>query len=53
VKLVFVDRRGRPKEATITLTEDPALEVVPVETTSGGALTATQRAFRERWLGRQ
>jgi S1-C subfamily serine protease len=53
VKLVFVDRRGRPKEATITLTEDPTLEVVPAETISGGSLTAAQRAFRERWLGRQ
>jgi predicted metalloprotease with PDZ domain len=53
VKLVFVDRTSRAKEATVTLIEDPSIEVVPVETVSGGTLTAAQRAFRERWLGRQ
>jgi predicted metalloprotease with PDZ domain len=53
VKIVFVDRSRRAKEATITLAEDPTIEVVPAETISGGALTAAQRAFRERWLGKQ
>ena len=38
------------KTASITLAEDPHLEVVPVET-SGTNLTLTQRAFRDRWLG--
>jgi predicted metalloprotease with PDZ domain len=53
VKIVFVDRRSRAKEATITLAEDPTLEVVPAETIGGGALTPAQRQFRERWLGKQ
>jgi predicted metalloprotease with PDZ domain len=53
VKLTFVGRSGRAREATITLAEDPSIEVVPVETIGGAALGATQRAFRERWLGRQ
>jgi predicted metalloprotease with PDZ domain len=47
--VVFVDRTRTPKTATITLAEDPHLDVVPVE--SGGALTAAQQAFRSRWLG--
>jgi predicted metalloprotease with PDZ domain len=51
VKFVFVGRSGRAREATITLVEDPSIEVVPVETTSGGSLSVAQRAFRERWLG--
>jgi predicted metalloprotease with PDZ domain len=53
VKLAYVDRTSRSKEVTVTLAEDPAIEVVPVETVSGGTLTAAQRAFRERWLGKQ
>jgi predicted metalloprotease with PDZ domain len=51
VKLVFVGRSGRAKEATVTLAEDPSIEVVPAETISGGTLAPAQRAFRERWLG--
>ena len=49
VPVVFVDRTGAAKTATITLAEDPHAEVVPVE--SGGTLTAAQKAFRDRWLG--
>jgi hypothetical protein len=49
VTVVFTDRTGASKTATITLTEDPHVEVVPVE--SAGALTVAQQTFRSRWLG--
>jgi len=45
VRIVFVDRGGRSRTATVTLAEDPHLDVVPVEMP-----TAAQRAFRGRWL---
>jgi len=48
VSIVFVDRTGTAKRASITLAEDPHTDVVPIE---GSALTAAQRAFRDRWLG--
>ena len=47
VPIVFTDRTGRSIRATVTLAEDPHLEVVPVETP-----TAAQKAFRARWLGK-
>jgi predicted metalloprotease with PDZ domain len=46
VRIVFIDRTGRPKAATVVLAEDPHLEIVPIE-----APTADQKRFRERWLG--
>ena len=46
VRIVFVDRSGRSRTATVTLAEDPHLDVVPIDTP-----TAPQRAFRDRWLG--
>lgn len=49
VPVVFVDRTGVAKTATITLIEDPHTDVVPVEVS--GTLSAGQKAFRERWLG--
>ena len=49
VRVVFVDRTGIAKTASVTLAEDPDTEVVPVE--SGGTLTPAQKAFRDRWLG--
>ncbi len=48
VAVVFVDRTGAPKTASITLAEDPYTDVVPVE---AAALTAAQKTFRESWLG--
>jgi predicted metalloprotease with PDZ domain len=48
VPVVFVDRTGVAKTASVTLAEDPHTEVVPVDT---GSLTAAQKAFRDRWLG--
>lgn len=50
VEIVFADRLGAVKTSAVILVEDPHLEVVPVEV-SGGAFTATQKTFRERWLG--
>ncbi len=49
VPVVFADRGGRQRTATIALAEDPAFELVPIERV-GAALTAAQRTFRERWV---
>ena len=45
ISIVFTDRTGQSKSATVTMAEDPHLEVVPLD-----APTAAQKAFRERWL---
>jgi predicted metalloprotease with PDZ domain len=47
VRVVFVDRTGAAKTASVTLAEDPHIEVVPVD---AGSLTAAQKTFRDRWL---
>jgi predicted metalloprotease with PDZ domain len=47
--VTFVNRTGRPRTARLTLTADPALELLPIES-AGGKLTAAQRLLRERWL---
>jgi predicted metalloprotease with PDZ domain len=49
VPVVFADRGGRQRTTTMTLAEDPAFVLVPVER-DGAALTAEQRTFRERWV---
>jgi predicted metalloprotease with PDZ domain len=49
VSIVFIDRAGESKTASITLAEDPHLEVVPAET-AGVAVTPAQHQFRDRWL---
>jgi predicted metalloprotease with PDZ domain len=48
--ITFKRRGGATGTASITLAEDPALDIVPVES-AGGTLTADQKAFREAWLG--
>jgi predicted metalloprotease with PDZ domain len=48
VTIGFVDRAGHAKTASITLADDPHVEVVPAETSS--EITQAQRAFRDRWL---
>jgi predicted metalloprotease with PDZ domain len=48
--LTIKRRGGATKTVAITLAEDPALDAVAVEST-GGTLTAEQKAFREAWLG--
>jgi predicted metalloprotease with PDZ domain len=50
IEVVFAERSGAAKTASITLAEDPHQEVVLVES-SGGALTPAQQAFRTNWLG--
>jgi predicted metalloprotease with PDZ domain len=49
IAVVFADRSGRQRTSSITLAEDPAFELVPVER-AGGALTPAQRTFREGWV---
>jgi predicted metalloprotease with PDZ domain len=44
VPIVYVDRTRVPKTVSITLAEDPHIEVVV------GDATSAQREFRERWL---
>ena len=46
---VAYTRNGTPAQATLVAAEDPALEVVTVEST-GAALSREQKTFREGWL---
>jgi predicted metalloprotease with PDZ domain len=50
VELVFKRRTGQEVHAKATLTEDPRLEVVPIEK-AGGTLTDPQKRMRDAWLG--
>lgn len=50
VPVVFVRRGGERVNGTITLTEDPRVEIVTLEQT-GATPTDAQRRFREAWLG--
>jgi predicted metalloprotease with PDZ domain len=49
VPISYVDRSGVRRTSMLVLTEDPTVEVIPIEK-SGQPLTAAQRAFRERWV---
>jgi len=49
VPLRFVRRGGERVETTVTLEEDPRVEIVPVEQ-AGGTLSPEQRRFRDAWL---
>ncbi len=49
VEIVFADRDGQARTATLALAEDPHLDVVPVEA-AGAALTSARRSFRDAWL---
>ena len=49
VSIVFADRAGHVRTASVTLGEDPHVDVAPVEDT-GGALTSAHRSFRDAWL---
>ena len=44
-----IRRRGIAEELTLTVGEDPRLQLVPVERT-GRQPTAAERAFRTAWL---
>ena len=46
VTVMFTDRAGASKTVTITLIEDPRLELVPA-----ASPTPAQQEFRTRWLG--
>jgi predicted metalloprotease with PDZ domain len=50
LSIVFTDRTGKATTASVTLAENPHVEIVPSEST-GGTLTDAQRAFRGQWLG--
>jgi predicted metalloprotease with PDZ domain len=47
---VVVRRRGVSEPLTVTVGEDPRLELLPTETT-GGVLSPGQHAIRDAWLG--
>jgi predicted metalloprotease with PDZ domain len=49
ILVVFVDRTGAQKETSVTLREDPDLNLLPIEDL-GGALTPAQKTFRQHWL---
>lgn len=49
VPIRYARRSGEMVEGTVTLSEDPRIEIVPVEK-AGGTLTDAQKAFREEWL---
>jgi predicted metalloprotease with PDZ domain len=49
ISITFVDRAGVSRTASVTLVENPHLEIVAIES-AGGSLTPAQRAFRDRWL---
>jgi predicted metalloprotease with PDZ domain len=44
------EHRGTPRAATVTVAEDPTLELVPFEQ-AGRTPTEAQRRFRDNWLG--
>jgi predicted metalloprotease with PDZ domain len=50
LSVIYADRSGTSRRATVKLAENPQLELVPVEST-GGLLAPEQKLFRERWLG--
>ena len=50
ITVEFVDRAGVARSGRVVLTEDPASELVSVES-AGGTLTNGQRVFRRAWLG--
>jgi len=50
--LSFADPSGSSRATTVRLAADPAIEVVPAETT-GRPLGPAQQRFRRQWLGTQ
>jgi predicted metalloprotease with PDZ domain len=50
VTVRYVRRSGETVNGTLSLEEDPRVDVVAIEL-AGGTLTAAQKEFRERWLG--
>ena len=50
VALAWRRRSGEDARTTVALDQDPRIAIVPIEST-GGTLTAAQRAFRASWVG--
>jgi predicted metalloprotease with PDZ domain len=50
VSVTFVNRTGVPQIRSVTLAENPDLELLPIEA-SGGTVTKAHVAFRQNWLG--
>jgi predicted metalloprotease with PDZ domain len=49
IPVIFVDRTGAEKQTSVTLREDPDLNLRPIEEL-GGVLTPEQKTFRQHWL---
>ena len=49
VSIVFTRRHGERVQTTVSLAEDPEVDVVPVER-AGGSLSDAQRRLRDGWL---
>jgi predicted metalloprotease with PDZ domain len=45
-----IRRRGIAQDLTLTIGEDPSVQLIPVERTGRG-VTAAEKAFRNAWLG--
>ena len=50
VAIGYTHPDGKTGTGTVALGEDPEMVAVPIEST-GGTLTAEQKAFRAAWLG--
>jgi predicted metalloprotease with PDZ domain len=46
---VDITRHGTPMKKTITLAEDPTMDIVAIEST-GAALSVDQKSMRDAWL---
>ena len=49
IAVTFAERTGLVKTTSVTLREDPRVELLPVEAT-GAAPTPAQKTFRDQWL---
>ena len=52
IPIIFMRRGGEKVDGTITLEEDPRIEIVTVES-AGGTLSPEQKRFRDAWLNAQ
>ncbi len=51
IAVVFADRGGAVRRASLRLVEDVQLVLSPVESIGGTPPSAAQKTFRDRWLG--
>jgi predicted metalloprotease with PDZ domain len=52
IPIRYIRRSGETVNGSVTLAEDPRIQIVPIERT-GGTLTAEQKKFRDEWLSSQ